>query len=184
MPNLFYGGNKLLDAKKILEKIEIAEGLVAADLGCGGSGHFCIPAAHLVGNRGVIYAVDIQKAAIEGVKSRCKIEGVNNLKTIWANIENYQATRIKSNSCDLVMLINILFQSHHHFNILKEAVRLLKDGGILLIIDWNRSVIPFGPPVESRVKKSEINALLYKFASERIDEFEAGKYHFGMIFKK
>lgn len=184
MPNLFYGGNKLLDAKKILERVGIEEGMAAVDLGCGGLGHFCIPAAHLVGNKGIVYAVDIQKAALEGVKSRCKIEGIDNLKTIWANVENYQSTKIKSDSCDLVMLINILFQSHQHFNILKEAVRLLKNNGTLLIIDWNQSVIPFGPPVESRAKKSEINALLYKFASERIDEFDAGKYHFGMIFKK
>lgn len=184
MHNLFYGGNKLLDAKKILERIGIAEGITAADLGCGGAGHFCVPAAHLVGDKGIVYAVDIQKTVLEGVKSRCKIERAGNLKTIRANVEDYQSTKIKSGSCDFVMLINILFQSHKHFNILKEAIRLLKDSGKLLIIDWNQSVIPFGPPVESRVKKSEINSLLYKLASERIDEFDAGKYHFGMIFKK
>ncbi|MEA2064716.1 MAG: methyltransferase domain-containing protein [Patescibacteria group bacterium] len=184
MSNLFYGGNKLLDAKKILERVEIAEGMKVADLGCGGAGHFCVPAAHLVGNSGIVYAVDIQKIVIEGVRSRRKTEGIDNLKTIQANIENYKSTGIKDGFCDLVMLINILFQSHKYFDILKEAIRMLKNSGTLLIVDWNQSVIPFGPPLESRVKKSEINALLYKLASERIDEFDAGKYHFGMIFKK
>ena len=184
MTNLFYGGNKLLDAKKILERVGIAEGMKITDLGCGGAGHFCMPAAHLVGNIGTVYAVDIQKTVLEGVKSRCKIEGANNLKTIQANVESYKSTGIEDGSCDLVMLINILFQSHKHFDMLKEAIRILKNSGTLLIIDWNQSVIPFGPPIESRVKKNEINALLYKLASERINEFDAGKYHFGMIFKK
>ena len=184
MFNLFYGGNKLLDAKKILERVGIAEGMRVSDLGCGGAGHFCIPAAHLVGNSGVVYAIDIQKIVLERVKSQCKIEGVNNLKTIQANIENYKSTGIEGGSCDLIMLINILFQSHKHFDILKETIRILKNSGTLLIIDWNQSVIPFGPPIESRIKRNEINALLYKLASERIDEFDAGKYHFGMIFKK
>ena len=181
---MFFGGNKLLDAKKILKRIPIKEDMLVADLGCGGAAHFTLPAARMVGKDGLVYAVDVLNCALDSVQSRAKMDGFTNIKTVWADLEIYGSTYIRNQSIDMVLLVNILFQSKKHFNIFKEAVRILKPGGKILVVDWKLVKIPFGPKLENRVKKEEIKAIAHGLGLEKVDEFSAGLYHFGIIFQK
>ena len=184
MENSFSKGSRLLNAEEVLGKAEIEEGMIVADLGCGANGYFCFPASHFVGDRGLVYAVDIRKTALNSIKSRTDLEGVNNIKTVWANLETYGLTKINSNFLDLGLLINILFQSNKKFNILKETARLMKNKGKIVVVDWKRSNIALGPAVELRVDKGDVQAMFNSLNIEQIGEFDAGKYHFGMIFEK
>lgn len=158
--------------------------MMVADLGCGGAAHFALPAAKMVGDEGMVFAVDVLKFVLDSVQSRAKMEGLTNIKTIWADLEIFGSTYIKNLSIDAVLLVNILFQSKKHLNILKEAVRILKPNGKLLVVDWKSTRIPFGPPPEIRVKKEEIKAIAHRLDLEKIDEFGAGTYHFGLLFQK
>jgi len=179
------GGNALLDPLKILNKAGIAEGQKVADLGCGTAGHFVIPAARMVGDKGHVYAVDILKSALEGVKSRAKLEGITNLDTIWSDLEVYNATKIDTNSLDVALLINVLFQTKKHDEILKETARMLKSGGTLLVVDWKMTDIPaFGPDSEMRIDPEKIKQTAQDLNLELTKEFEAGKFHFALTFKK
>jgi len=178
------GGNELLDTDKIFDRIALKSGQVVADLGCGGAGHFAIPAGRRVGSQGLVYAVDILKSVLKSVVSRARLEGVSNIKTVWSNLEIAGATRIPKNSLDMAFLINILFQSKHDDYVIGEAVRLLKDGGKLLIIDWGRVAPSFGPAAEDRIKPETLKTIANKLSLKLTDEFEAGKYHFGLLFEK
>ncbi|MEA2088549.1 MAG: methyltransferase domain-containing protein [Patescibacteria group bacterium] len=184
MENSFSNGSKLLNAEGILEKAGIEEGMIVADLGCGANGYFCFPASHFVGDRGLVYAVDIRKTALDNIKSMVDFESVNNIKTVWANLEIYGLTKINSNFLDLGLLINVLFQSNQKFNILKETARLIKNKGKIVIVDWKKSNIALGPAVDLRVDKGDVQAIFHSLNIEQVDEFDAGKYHFGMIFQK
>jgi ubiquinone/menaquinone biosynthesis C-methylase UbiE len=178
------GGNELLNAKFILEKLELAQGMKVADLGCGGAGHFVFPAAALVGSEGVIYAVDILKTVLQGITSRARLELFNNIETVWSNLEICGVTKIEDNSLDAALLINILFQTKKHTEVIKEAIRLIKPGGKLLIIDWKMTGAPFGPAVAARIKKTEIMSIVEALGLKQQEEFAAGPYHFGLIFIK
>lgn len=181
----FFGGNQLLDADKILKKAEIYEGMNVADLGCGAKGHFVFPATRFVGNDGLVYAVDIRKSALDHISAIAKLEGIKHLQLVQANLEKYGSTDIPQLSLDVVLLINILFQSRKQFDIIKESLRLLKKGGRLVIVDWKASSkSKLGPPPEFRVNKSDIIGFLHALGVEEVSEFDAGKFHFGMIFEK
>lgn len=181
--NIITGGQQLLDPIFLLKKVELKDGMKVADLGCGAVGHFVIPAAKMVGEGGVSYGVDILKGALEGVRSRAKLEGLTNVETIWSNIEIYRGTKINDNSLDRVLLVNILFQTKGHHDILREAVRMLKPKGKLMVIDWKRENIPsFGPSKEKRIDRREVLASAQKLGLQLKEEFEAGRYHFGLIF--
>ena len=52
------------------------------------------------------------------------------------------------------------------------------------MIDWNQAVIPFGPPLVDRVKPQDIKTLAQGLGLKLAKEFDAGKYHFGLIFLK
>lgn len=174
----------MLVPSTIFEYVGLKQGAVVADLGCGATGLFTISAARLVGNMGQVYAVDVLKSVLEEVSKRSRLEGVNNVKTVWSNIEIFGATKIKKESLDLGMLVNVLFQSKEHENIMKEAARLLKKDARLLVIDWKPSYVPFGPPVIDRVSPDEVKAIAKKAGLSLVDEFKAGNFHFGLIFKK
>jgi ubiquinone/menaquinone biosynthesis C-methylase UbiE len=176
------GGNELLDPIEILGRLGIKTGAKVADLGCGGAGHFTVPAAHLVGKQTIVYAVDILKSALRSVVSKARLEGVNNIKPVWSNLELAGSTKIRKNSLDFALLINILFQSKQHEDLLVETMRLLKGDGKLLIVDWNQAPASFGPPAIDRVKSQEIKKLAKKLKLKLIDEFPAGTYHYGLIF--
>ena len=185
MPNnTVSGGNELLDAKKILERLEIVQGMKIADFGCGGAGHFIFPAAAMAGDEGRVYAVDILKTVLGSIKSRARLELFNNVATAWSNLEVYGATKIDNNSLDIGMLNNVLFQTGKRKEIIKESVRMIKPGGKFMVIDWKKTGAPFGPPVDKRVNKEGVEQAVKELGLKKAEEFEAGPYHFGMIFIK
>ena len=178
------GGTKLLDPRSILTRLEIKEGMRVADLGSGGIGHFVIPLTGMVGTKGKVYAVDVQKNVLQALESRRKMEGILNLELVWSNLEVIGGTNIKEASLDRTLLVNVLFQNKKHGNILEEASRLLKIKGRLLVIDWKSTGAPFGPPPPLRISPDEIETLAASVGLKLIERFDAGPYHFGLIFEK
>jgi len=112
------GGSALLDVNFILEKARVKERMRVADLGCGTSGHFVFPAAKIVGVHGLVYAVDILKPLLESVARRARQENINNVATVWSDLEVYRATKIETESIDVALLINVLFYSQKRADIL------------------------------------------------------------------
>jgi ubiquinone/menaquinone biosynthesis C-methylase UbiE len=179
------GGSELLDPKNILEKIGLEEGMTVADLGCGGMGYFTLQAAHLVGKSGKVFAVDILPFVLKNVEERAKARSLDKIiKTILSNLEILGATRIKDESLGVALLINIFFQTKKHENILREAVRLVKKGGKIVVIDWKKTASPFGPPVKNRVGAEEVKKLALKIGLKEKFGFEAGSYHYGIVFER
>ncbi len=178
------GGGILIDVNHILEKAQIAESMQVADLGCGTLGHFVFPLAKIVGKNGKIYAVDILKIALDTIRRRIKLENFKNIETVWSDLEVFKATKIESSGLDAAMLLNTLYLSHKRAEIIRESVRMLKQGGKLIIVEWQSANIPFGPPMTERVKKDSLIHGAGKLGLKLIDEFIAGQYHYGVIFEK
>lgn len=178
------GGNALLDSNLILDKAKIGQGVKVADLGCGISGHFVFPAALRTGKNGKVYAVDILKNVLDNIKRRAKTENLENIETVWSNLEIFGATKIESESLDVALLINTLYQSHKRAEILREAIRMTKKKGLLVIVEWKDIALPFGPSPEERVKTDLLKNVGQKLGLNLEEEFNAGPYHYGLIFVK
>ncbi|MFA7662447.1 MAG: methyltransferase domain-containing protein [Patescibacteria group bacterium] len=183
-PRKIPGGNELMDAMQTLRKAGLEEGMKVADFGCGRQGYFILQAAKMVGRNGVAYAVDILKEVLENVEDLAKDEGIYNIKTVWSNLEIFGATKIENNSLDFGFIINVLFQVENRLALIKEVARMLKPDGKLLVIDWHKTQAPFGPTLGMRVSTDEIKENAKELGLKLVDEFDAGKYHFGLIFKK
>ncbi|KKQ62219.1 MAG: rRNA (Adenine-N6-)-methyltransferase [Parcubacteria group bacterium GW2011_GWE2_38_18] len=179
------GGNVLLDVNLILGKAQIGENMKVATLGCGSSGHFVFPAAQLVGKKkGIVYAVDILKTVLERVTRLAKQDNYSNVVPIWSDLEIFNATKIEAGSLDVVLLINILYQSHKRVEILREAIRMLKKDGRVLIVEWKNIASPLGPPVEERVNINLLHTAAPKLGLKLEEEFQAGQFHYGVVFNK
>lgn len=173
-------GTELLNPFEILKNAGVTEGMKVADMGCGTQGHFVFPASHLVGKNGAVYAVDILKSALGAIESKIKLEGSNNIRTIWSDIEVFKGTKIQDGSIDMSFIINVGAKEA----MIKEATRLIKKGGKLLVIDWEKVSAPFGPPTNKRPDKEKIKMDVANLGLTFEKEFKAGPYHFGMVFVK
>lgn len=174
----------MLDAIGIVSKLEVREGWTVADLGCGGSGLFVAPLARAVGKSGRVYAVDIQKSVLQVVESNMKFQKLENVTTVWSNLEQVGKADIPDSSCDYAMLINVLFQNSDHEAILKESSRILKSGARLAVIDWKLVATPFGPPLTHRVSQDTVMTLAATSALQFVTGFDAGPYHYALVFTK
>lgn len=180
-----YSHYNFFNPHKILEDIGIfGEGSIVADFGCG-AGYFALPLAKLVGETGKIYAIDVLPSAIEIVASKAESEGLINIKTIRANLEIPQGSTIEEDSVDSVLLANILYQSQTgKIEILKEAQRILKDAGKMVVIGWIPGKSQMGPAENLRISSEMVrkDAVSLGFKLNKI--FDIDPYHYCLIFNK
>ena len=167
---------EFLNPEEILEKLKLNKKMVAADFGCG-SGGWTIPLAKKVK---WVFAIDIQEEPLSALRSRMKMEKVFNIDALRGNVE--ERTTLISESCDLVLMTNLLFQVDDIKKVLEEAKRVLKRGGKILIVDWIKD-----NPLTSEIewvdfeKIKEIAKNLNLILKE---EFLAGNFHKALIFEK
>lgn len=174
----------LFDITAILHKMDISEKQKIAELGCGNFGFFVFPLAGLVGKQGRVYAVDILRSTLKEIELEAKKENLPQVKTVWSDLEVFKGAKIETNSLDRAFLINVLHQTNQRSNVLREAVRLLKRGGKLLVMEWKNTDLPFGPKVKQRVKLESLKTAAPKLGLSVMEEFEAGPYHYGLILSK
>ena len=178
-------GTTLFNTEHILRRIGVGPGMVIADLGCGGAGYFVLQAAKMVGNKGTVFGIDVLKSTLSNLVSRAKLASLTNIVPVWSNLEIYRGARlVRDEAVDVSLLVNLLFQSKRHADILRESYRMLKPGGRLLIIDWKVSGMKMGPKQYNLVHAPDIRRAAEDAGFIFMQEFTPGPYHFGMEFKK
>ncbi len=177
-------GISLINPHLVFEKISLSEGMRVADFGCGRTGHFVFSASRVVGEKGIVYAVDIMKDVLESLKSRLRSEGYGNVETVWSDIERPGKTAIAPGSLDVCFIVNVLCQVHDRSAVLAEASRLLKPGGLLAITEWARPLGPLGPGEGKLLTPEALSALGLDAQLERVSSFELGDYHYCLILSR
>lgn len=181
---LLKGGTSLIDVPDLLRQIGIGPGNIVADLGCGGGGHFVAPTSALVGSSGLVYAIDIQKKVLGSLEASLKLQHITNVKIVWSNLEDFGAADVPDGSCDSAILANVLFQNKNHEAILREAARMLKSGGSLIVVDWKHFKAPFGPPDELRISADQVKEIAVRVGLKEERVFDVGDYHYALILRK
>ena len=174
---------KFLDPNKIISQLDVTSGSVVVDFGCG-PGYFSIPFARAVGEDGHVYALDVLPQALETVLSRAKNSSVANIETKRVNFEKERGTKLENDLADWVILKDVLFQNKKKDIVIAEVYRVLKDGGKVLVIEWNQKESSVGPAMEIRVPQSDTEKIFreQKFIIEK--EIIAGDFHYGFVATK
>ena len=178
---MYHSGNELLDPYVLFEQAQLQPGMHMADFGCGRTGHIVFPAAKIIGEDGIIYAVDVLKDVLENIEKRAKMEAFVNIHTIWSNVELVGKTGIPDKTLDIVFCVNVMSQSTNHGAILEEASRLLKDKGRIAVVDWTKKGLSFSPDDSRFVKFEEIKSWARENNFGVQSDFAVGKYHHGVV---
>ena len=171
------------DPQKNIEQCGIQVGMEIADLGSG-SGFYTMTAAKALFSTGRVYAVDVQKDLLTKIKNSAIREGLHNVEVIWGDIEKPNGTHLRDGSIDLCLICNILFQVENKRSTIDEIKRILKPGGLVLVVDWADSFGGIGPKPDAVVKKEVVLDMMEKSGFHMDREISAGAHHYGIIFKK
>jgi ubiquinone/menaquinone biosynthesis C-methylase UbiE len=155
------------------------KGTVFADIGCG-EGFFTLLAAEAVGEKGKVYAVDVDASAIEKLKRKAGEKGLKNMHAVAGKAEE---TVFCTACADVVFYSMVLHDFNDPVKVLRNANQMLKPSGLLVDLDWKKLAMPFGPPVQIRLTKEKASELIKQagFTVENLKE--AGPYHYIIIAK-
>jgi len=169
--------NGFLNPSEVLKQVELQKSMIAVDFGCG-SGGWVMPLAKKLED-GKVFAIDILEEPLSALRSRIKLEKILNIEPIKADVE--KTSRLTSESCDLVLMSNLLFQVEDIKKVLEEGKRVLKKGGKILVIDWKKDTT-LGP--KEKISSEKIKEIAGELDLKLEKEFEAGPYHWGLILVK
>ena len=129
---------KLIHNPKKMFKEYVKDGMTVMDLGCG-LGCFSIGLSKMVGKKGKVYSVDLQKGMLDRVMKRAKRAGVANI------IETHQCSADKigiEEKLDFALAFWMIHETPDALDFLKQIYNILKPNGILYVAEPKKHVHP------------------------------------------
>ncbi len=132
---------------KVLMELGIREGMVVADVGAG-DGYFTLPISIKIGEKGTVYASDIDREALKRCADRCKREGISNVHIIVGTEDD---PSLPEKSCDLILMVNTIHLVRNPGVFFKNLVKGLSANGRIAIVQWSAEKMegelpPWDPP--------------------------------------
>ncbi len=139
---------------KRLDLFGIQPGQIVIDYGCG-SGFFLEKASELVGETGMVYAVDIHPLAIRSVE---KIIAKHHLTNVKPELIDGYNTSLEDHCADVIFVLDAFHMIKNSSAFLTELHRLLKKDGYLIIDD--------GHQPREQAKEKILNSKLWNITEE------------------
>ncbi|MCS6958079.1 MAG: class I SAM-dependent methyltransferase [Aquificaceae bacterium] len=166
---------ELFNPEKTLKEFGLREGMIALDVGTGAG--FYIPyISKLVGDKGRVYAVDIEPLAVEYATQKVKNLGLSNVEVLLSE-EN--RIPLPDDVVDFVFIAFVFHELENPIAFMEEVKRVCKPIAYVSIIDWKKEDRDKGPPKEEVYSEWEVGLMLEE-AGLRVGRMvELGKYCFG-----
>jgi ubiquinone/menaquinone biosynthesis C-methylase UbiE len=149
-----------IDLAKVLSEAGVREGMTVLDLGCG-KGDYSIGAASIVGSEGMIYAMDSDHDSLMDLADRISDEALENIMMIQSDMT--KGIPLSDHEADVVLLFNVLHGlvwNGEEDKTLRELKRIIKNGGILSVMEPIPGRKGHGPPEEVRMSPDRVREVL------------------------
>ena len=138
----------------VLAALELKPGMTVADIGAG-SGFYSWRMGKRVGEKGTVFAVDIQPGMVEVLQKQMAERGTSNVKAVLGTLTD---PRLPAGSLDLALMVDVYHELEFPYEMLVAIVRALKSGGRLVFVEYrgNDPTVPIKPlhtMTEAQVKK-------------------------------
>ena len=159
---------KIQPPEQMVERSGIKKGMKVLDLGCG-SGAFTPFVARAVGEKGKVYALDIQPAMLRQLERKLSQPANRDIKNIKLIEGNAYELPFDDASLDLVYMVTVLQEISDRNRALAEVRRVLKPGGFLAVTElfpdpdypWKSTTIKLGQGAGFKVEKVSGNFFNY-----------------------
>ena len=136
---------------EVLRALGLKKGQTVCDIGAG-PGYFALRIARAVGERGHVFAVDVEEAILGALRERIERAGARNVTPVLALPAD---PLLPAGACDLILIVD----TYHHFPdgvaYLRTLRRALAPRGRIANIDFHKRELPVGPPLGSKVARED-----------------------------
>lgn len=166
------------DCKTMLDALHVKPGDVVCDLGCG-NGFYTLKLAHLVGDKGRVLAVDIQREMLELLKDRAAEEQVTNIEPVLGTIID---PKLPADSLDLVLLVDVYHEFSHPEQMLAAIRKSLKPTGRIALVEFRAEdpAVPIKPL--HKMSKEQIMKEFPPNSFKLVEEFDKLPWQHLMFF--
>ena len=137
---------------EVLTALSIKPGEVIADIGAG-SGYFTFRLAHHVGNNGKVYAIDVNPDMILHLNRRVRDLKAMNVSSILADPDD---PLLPERSVNRFFFSNSWHHIENHTKYLSLMKTMLKPGGEIIMIDFQKKELPVGPPMQMKIAREDL----------------------------
>jgi arsenite methyltransferase len=162
---------------EVITALDLKPGEVIADIGAG-SGYFSFRFAHHVGP-GRVYAVDISPDMILHMNRRSRDTGITNVTTVLAPPDD---PLLPDSSLDLVFICDTWHHVEKQDQYLAKLKKMLKPGGQLVMIDFQKRDLPVGPPLGMKIAREDLVRQLEEAGFQLLKEHTFLPYQYFLVF--
>lgn len=156
----------------ILDRLDAKSGEIWLDLGAG-NGFITLP---LLQNGCQVVALDLQPEMLEALRARVPEDLRPHLTSVQSALP---AMPLEDASVDHIVLVNVFHELPRISEVIPEIYRVLKDGGTIHVIDYQKVESENGPPLEDRVSPLDVCG---HFSREPIRTYQDPLYYH-LVFK-
>ena len=137
---------------EVVAALGLKAGEVVADVGAG-SGYFAVRLAQAVGPTGAVDAVDISPDMIVHLHRSLRDAGIRNLQTILAPPDD---PLLGDASVDRFFVCDTWHHIADQEAYLTRMKRMLRPGGQVVMIDFQKRELPLGPPLSMKISREDL----------------------------
>lgn len=163
--------HRLLSEEDVLAALNLEPGMTVAELGAG-AGRFTRPIAGAVGQGGRVFAIETVPEILAALRERCRED---------ANVHPVEAphhrTPVPGGCCHRVLMANLWAETRDPVATLREAARLLREDGRLIIAEWRpEAEYPPAPHPSRRIGFTDLVRILENHCWDVHRHGEAGEH--------
>jgi ubiquinone/menaquinone biosynthesis C-methylase UbiE len=169
---------------QILLDAGLKPGDVFLDVGTG-LGYMAVAAAEIVGSASKVYAIDIYEQSKAALNKEILDKDIKNLVTI--NADAVKEIPIARNTVDVCLMSNVIhgFAANNELDtVMKSINRVLNEEGKIIAIDFKKIDTGFGPPLNIRLSKEDVDEKLAPYGYKLEKDFDAGSDHYCLVFQR
>jgi ubiquinone/menaquinone biosynthesis C-methylase UbiE len=138
-----------------------------------------------VGENGKIYAVDVYEPSMDILRQKIEENDIKNVDPVLADITS--SIPVENESVDVYFTANVfhgIVGNEELNSTMQEINRVLKDDGILAIVEFIKTEGTPGPPMGVRLEPQDVLDNIKKYGFEEKEIKETGPYHYLVLASK
>ena len=116
----------------MVDSLKIKPGEIIADIGAG-TGYISRKLSKKVGEKGIVYAVEIQQEMLDILTNKAVQAGFHNIKPVLGTVTD---PKLSAGSIDTILLVDVYHEFDFPFEMTQAMFKALKPGGRIVFVEY------------------------------------------------